>query len=48
MTFWISVIAMFILSLFWAILSLRREISHPKELRKVKKDLARSKILFKR
>lgn len=46
--FWIFIIVLFIVSFIWTLFSLRREIGHPKQILKAKKELARSKVLFKK
>ncbi len=46
--FWIYVGVIFVISLLWAIVSTRKELSRPKEVKRAQKILAREKILFKR
>ncbi len=48
MTLIVSIIVIFVLSFLWALFSLRGEIVKPKALKKIKDELAREKILFKR
>ncbi|MBP7832312.1 MAG: hypothetical protein KA035_00910 [Candidatus Levybacteria bacterium] len=48
MTLIITITVIFILSFIWALFSLRGEIIKPKALKKIKEELAREKILFKR
>ncbi len=48
MIFWISVIVIFIISALLAVRSLFVEIEHTKHLKKIKKNLAKEKILFQK
>lgn len=41
------VIILAVISLVWALLSLRRELSKPKEIDHVSRDLKREKILYR-
>lgn len=42
-----AVAVIFIASFLWALWSLRQELTKPKEVKNVEKELAREKILFK-
>jgi cytochrome c-type biogenesis protein CcmH/NrfF len=46
--FWIFVIILLIISFVWALLSYKRERKTPKQILKAKRELAKSKILFKK
>jgi len=46
--FWFYVAGILILSFLWAVISTKKEFSHPKEVKSAKKSLAREKILFKK
>jgi len=48
MTLIIAISVIFLLSFAWALFSLRSEIVKPKALKKIKDELQREKILFKR
>lgn len=48
MVFWISIISIFIISVLLAVRSLFVEIEHAKHLKKIKKHLAKEKILFQK
>lgn len=48
MTLIIALTVILVLSFVWALFSLRGEIIKPKALKKIKDELAREKILFKR
>lgn len=37
----------FIASFFWALLSLKKELSRPKEIDDAKKDLERERVIFR-
>lgn len=46
--FWIFIIILFIISFVWALFSVKKEMGQPKRVLKAKRELARSKILFKK
>ncbi len=41
------VVILVVISFIWALVSLRRELSRPKEIEHVTKDLKREKILYR-
>jgi Na+/melibiose symporter-like transporter len=44
--FLLVIVVIFIISFLWALLSLRKELSKPKEVALVKDELMKEKILF--
>ncbi|MBP9815355.1 MAG: hypothetical protein KBC63_03450 [Candidatus Levybacteria bacterium] len=48
MMFWISVAVLLGVSFLWALHGLSSELAKPKELAKIKENLHKEKVLFKR
>jgi hypothetical protein len=48
MILWISIFVLLGISFLWALYSLFSELAKPKELAKIKENLHKEKILFKR
>ncbi|MFI5265432.1 MAG: hypothetical protein ACHQT7_01680 [Candidatus Levyibacteriota bacterium] len=48
MIFLISLIILLLISFFWALMNLSKEIEKPKHLKKIRDSLQKEKILFKR
>jgi hypothetical protein len=48
MDFWVmSIATIFAISFVWALASLKKELSNPREIEEVKKELTRERVIFR-